>query len=328
MNASDSVLDRLRRLPRLRLAHLPTPVEALPRLGTRHGGARIWVKRDDLTGLGLGGNKVRKLELLVAEAQAHGSKTLLTVGAIQSNHCRQTAAAAARLGMNCVLVLAGDPPDVPSGNVMLDRLLGAEIVWTGGRDREVIHQQTFDHLWQEGRRPYRIPLGGSNPLGACAYALALSEFLAQGVDVDRIVVATSSGGTQAGLIAGAAATGFPGEILGISVDLRAAELQTKVAALVEGIGELIGSSFRIQPDLVRVRDEYCRGGYAVLGDLEREAIQEFARTEGLILDPVYTGRAAGGLLDLIDTGQLDPSERTLFWHTGGTPALFAYAGEL
>lgn len=292
------------------------------------GGIPFWVKRDDLTGLGMGGNKVRKLELLAAEALAHGAKTLLTVGAVQSNHCRQTAAAAARLGIGCVLVLGGDPPERATGNVLLDRLLGAELVWAGRGDREAALSETFDRLWGEGRRPYRIPYGGSNPLGACGYALAMAELLDQGQPVDRIVFASSSGGTQAGLIAGAAAAGFAGRLTGISVDLPAADLRADVGRLLLGIGALLGQPIEVGKDSIEVVDGYRGAGYAVLGDLEREAIREFARSEGLILDPVYTGRAAGGLLDLIRTGAIDRGERVLFWHTGGEPALFAYAGEM
>lgn len=327
-NASPSALEALRRLPRVRLAALPTPVQPLPRLGARLGGVQLWVKRDDLTGLGLGGNKVRKLELLTAEAQAHGAETLVTVGAVQSNHCRQTAAAAARLGLGCVLVLGGDPPAPATGNVLLDEILGAELVWGGDGDREATLQETFDRLWAEGRRPYRIPYGGSNPLGACGYALALAEFLDQGVAVDRIVFASSSGGTQSGLLAGAAAAGYRGTITGISVDLPADDLRARIRQLTRGIGALVGQPFEPAPESIQVADGYRGAGYAALGDLERGAIREFARSEGLILDPVYTGRAAGALIDMIRAGQIDKAERILFWHTGGEPALFAYTGEL
>ncbi len=328
MNAVPSLLEALRRLPRLRLAILPTPVQPLPRLGARLGGARLWVKRDDLTGLGLGGNKVRKLELLTAEAQAHGAETLVTVGAVQSNHCRQTAAAAARLGLSCVLVLGGDPPVSTTGNILLDQVLGAEIVWAGGEDRDAALRATFERLWAEGRRPYRIPYGGSSPLGACGYALALAEFLGQGVEVDRIVFASSSGGTQAGLIVGAEAAGFRGEVTGISVDPPAADLSARIGQLIEGIGALLGHAIESPSESIRVADGYRGAGYAVFGDLERDAIREFARSEGMILDPVYTGRAAGGMIDMIRSGHIDKGERILFWHTGGEPALFAYAEEL
>ncbi|MGH2605435.1 MAG: D-cysteine desulfhydrase family protein, partial [Anaerolineales bacterium] len=327
-NGIPSLLEALGRLPRLRLATLPTPVQPMPRLGARLGGAQLWVKRDDLTGLGLGGNKVRKLELLTAEARAHGAETLVTMGAVQSNHCRQTAAAAAHLGLGCVLVLGGDPPVPTTGNVLLDQLLGAELVWAGGGDREAALAATFDRLWKEGRRPYRIPYGGSSPLGACGYALALAEFLDQGVDVDRIVFASSSGGTQAGLIAGAAATGFRGQITGISIDLPAADLVARIGQLIQGMASLLGHDIEPPADSIQVADGYRGAGYAILGQMERDAIREFARSEGLILDPVYTGRAAAGLLDLIRSGHLGKSERILFWHTGGEPALFAYAGEL
>ncbi|MEX0788952.1 MAG: D-cysteine desulfhydrase family protein [Anaerolineales bacterium] len=321
------MLETLRRLPRIRLGHLPTPVEPLPRLGAQLG-VQIWVKRDDLTGLGMGGNKVRKLEWLVAEALAHGAKTLLTLGAVQSNHCRQTAAAAARIGLDCVLVLGGDSPAHATGNVLLDKLLGAELIWAGTRNREEVLAETFDQLWSAGRRPHQIPYGGSSPVGAAAFANALAEFLDQGIEVDRIVHATSSGGTQAGLLAGAVVLGFRGEILGISVDRPASELAATVHRLSGEILALGGGTAHVSPDSVHVLDEYCRPGYAVVSDLERGAIREFARSEGLLLDPVYTGRAAGGLLDLVRSGRIERGERILFWHTGGGPALFAHGDEL
>lgn len=322
-----AMLETLRRIPRVHLAHLPTPIDPLPRLGARLG-LQLWIKRDDQTGLGLGGNKVRKLELLVAEALAHGAKTLVTVGAVQSNHARQTAAAAARTGLGCVLILGGDRPSRETGNVLLDRLFGAEVIWAGARDRAEVLSETFDQLWSGGRRPYRIPYGGSNALGAAGLALALAEFADQGIEVDRIVHATSSGGTQAGLLAGAHTVGFRGEILGISVDRPAAELAAKIQTLTGEVLALAGTAERVRGESIHVIDEYCRAGYAMVGDLEREAIREFASVEGVVLDPVYTGRAAGGLLDLVRSGRIKPGERILFWHTGGTPALFAHGDEL
>jgi D-cysteine desulfhydrase family pyridoxal phosphate-dependent enzyme len=312
-------------LPRLRFAHLPTPIEPLPRLSAALGGPALWAKRDDQTGLAFGGNKTRKLEYLLAEAQSHGGRTLVTTGASQSNHCRQTAAAAARFGFGCILVLAGSRPEGTTGNLLLDSLLGAELVWTEGEDRQVCLQRTFDKAWSDGRRPYLIPYGGSSPLGAAAYAQGMAEFLSQGQDVDRIVFATSSGGTQAGLVAGARIHGFGGRVTGISVDEPADALRAKVASLAGETASLLGHSLKFEAGEIEVDDRYLGDGYGVMGEREREAIGLFARAEGLLLDPVYTGRAAGGLIDMVRRGEIGRQERVLFWHTGGTPALFAYA---
>jgi len=314
-------------LPRIPLAQLPTPVAHLRRLTSGLGGPELWVKRDDQTGLAFGGNKARKLELLVAEAEALGARTLVTRGAVQSNHCRQTAAAAAARGLQSILVLRGEPPESSNGNLLLDTLLGAQLVWTHGRDPQVVLEETCARTEAEGRRPYLVPYGGSSPLGASAYALALEECLAQ-VTPDWIVLASSSGGTQAGLVAGARLLGFKGRILGISVDLQATALQSEVARLATEVCALLGHAAPVDPPSILVEDRFAAPGYAVLTSLELEAISTFAREEGLLLDPVYTGRAAGGLLTLAKEGRFGPGERLLFWHTGGTPALFAFASEL
>lgn len=311
-------------IPRVRVAHLPTPIEPLSRLSVELGGPVLWVKRDDLTGgVGFSGNKTRKLEFLLAEAQANGAKTLITVGSIQSNHCRQTAALAARFGFACILVLSGEAPAQFDGNLLLDSLFGAEIVWTSHENRDETLQRVFNDTWQDGKRPYLIPLGASNPVGVVGYALAMKEFIEQQQPVDWIIVASSSGGTQAGLALGAKMYGYSGKILGISIDHPALELQKTVAFLAEEASERMGDKIRFTADEILVSDDYLGGGYAVMGEPEREAIQLFARTEGLILDPVYTGRAAGGLIDLIRQGFFKPGEQVLFWHTGGSPAIFA-----
>lgn len=310
-------------LPRIKFAHLPTPVEELPRLSAHLGGPRLLVKRDDQTGLAFGGNKTRKLEFLAAEALSHGAQTLITAGAIQSNHCRQTAAAARRLGLACILVLSGDPPEVPEANTYLDVLLGAELVWTSLEARGEKLNQTYLEAEQAGRKPFLIPYGGSSPTGAAAYAYAVQELMEQKVLPDWIVFATSSGGTQAGLIAGKALFGFPGQILGISVDEEAGKFRGMVAKLAKDVALLFNNEINITKQDVLVNDDYLGGGYAVMGDPEREAIHLFARHEGLLVDPVYTGRAAAGLIDLIRKGFFGPDESVLFWHTGGHPALFA-----
>jgi len=312
------------KMPRIRIAHLPTPVEPLPRLSAYLHGPRLWVKRDDQTGLAFGGNKTRKLEFLLAEAQANGAKTLVTVGGVQSNHCRQTAALAARFNMGCILVLNGVPDQQLSGNLLLDELFGAEIIWTAREQREAVLKQTFQDAWEAGRRPYLVPLGASTPLGALGYAAAFEELMDQNVvNPDWIVVASSSGGTQAGLVLGANLANWHGNILGISIDQPVADLQGIVANLASEAAKLIGEKRIFRTDEVMVNADYLGGGYAVLGDGEVETVRLFAKYEGLLLDPVYTGRAAAGMIDLIRTGYFKPHENVLFWHTGGTPALFA-----
>jgi D-cysteine desulfhydrase family pyridoxal phosphate-dependent enzyme len=310
-------------IPRLRFAHLPTPIESLPRLTQTLGGPHLLVKRDDQTGLALGGNKTRKLEFLLAEAQTQGARTLITAGAVQSNHCRQTAAAAARFGFECLLVLAGEAPSTPSANVLLDELLGARIIWAGKEQRDLVLQQTFEQAVAQGRKPYLVPYGGSNPTGALGYAFALEEFMQQGVHADWIIFASSSGGTQAGLVAGAAHFGFSGKILGISVDEPQRSLQTRVASLASDTSQRLGKRMEFTPDTILVNADFCSPGYGVLTAAEREAISLFAKNEGLLLDPVYTGRAAAGLIALIRQGLFTNDETVLFWHTGGQPALFA-----
>lgn len=312
-------------LPRLHIAHLPTPIEPLPRLSQVLKGPRLWVKRDDQTGLAFGGNKTRKLEFLLAQAQSQSARTLITAGAVQSNHCRQTAAAAAKFGFDCVLVLGGPQPAHLSGNTLLDRLLGAELVFSPAEQRSSVLEDTFSRLQKEGRRPYLIPYGGSNPIGAAGYAFAIQELIEQcGSELpDWIVFASSSGGTQAGLMAGARIFGFSGHVLGISVDECEEVLEQRVSELAEETLRLLQPETKPASWNPLINDDYLGGGYGVMGDTEVEAIQLFARYEGLLLDPVYTGRAAAGLIDLIRKGFFRAEEKVLFWHTGGTPALFA-----
>ena len=310
-------------LPRLKIANLPTPVETLPRLSASLAGPQLLIKRDDLTGLGFGGNKTRKLELLVAEAQSLGAHTLVTAGAVQSNHCRQTAAAAARFGFDCILVLVGEQPASPSGNLLLDLLFGAEIIYTERATRDQALEKVYRDAKRAGREPYLIPYGGSNSVGAAAYTLAFFELIEQISPPDWIIFPSSSGGTQAGLALGAKITGFSGNVLGISIDEPAAFLKERVADLATAAGILLGENHTLRSDEIRVDAGYLGKGYGVMGELEREAIRMFAQLEGILLDPVYTGRAAGGLLDLIRKGCFRQDERVLFWHTGGTPALFA-----
>ncbi len=316
----------MKEVPRIRFAHLPTPIEALPRLSAHLGGPTILMKRDDQTGLALGGNKTRKLEFLVADALARGKRTLVSAGALQSNHCRQTAAAAARHGLSCVLVLNGEPGDAPTGNYLLDKLFGAETVVVADRsERDPAFKAAFARAEAEGRAPYFVPYGGSSPVGALGYAFAVEEFMAQGVKADYMVFGTSSGGTHAGLTLGQRLFGYGGTILGISIDEPEATLKAHVSALASEASELLGPRLGFGPGDVNADDSYCKAGYGVLTDGEREAVRLFAKYEGALLDPVYTGRAAAGLIDLIRKGRFKKTDTVLFWNTGGQPALFAEA---
>lgn len=321
----------MKTVARISFAHLPTPIEELPRLTHALGGPRIFVKRDDQTGLAFGGNKTRKLEFLVAEAQEQGATMLISAGAIQSNHCRQTAAAAARFGFDCTLVLTGEKPKQPSANFLLDQLFGAEIVTVEDRkDRDRILQETFDNAIAAGKKPYLVPYGGSSPTGAMGYTFAMEEFMQQNVKADWIVFGTSSGGTHAGLVLGQRLFGFKGRVLGISIDEPEIELKAHVSVLASQASEKLGERIEFTGDDVLANENYCQAGYGVFGEGEREAIKLFASAEGLLLDPVYTGRAAAGMIDLIRKGFFKKDETVLFWHTGGQPALFAdkYAGEV
>jgi len=318
-------------ISRLHFAHLPTPVEALPRLSEALGGPRLLIKRDDQTGLAFGGNKTRKLEFLVAEARDQGAKTLISGGALQSNHCRQTAAAAARFGFECILVLTGEVPQQASANLLLDQLFGAQVVYVSDRrDRDRILRQTFDRAAEEGRKPYLVPYGGSSPTGALGYAFAVKELMKQNVQADWIVFATSSGGTHAGLLVGQRLFGYKGKVLGISIDESEEWLRTHVSALASSASEKFGARIEFTPAEVLANARYCSAGYGVLTEPEHEAIRLFATCEGLLLDPVYTGRAAAGMIDLIRKGFFKRDETLLFLHTGGQPALFAdqYANKM
>ena len=330
----------MNKISRLHFAHLPTPIEELPRLSKALGGPHLLIKRDDQTGLAFGGNKTRKLEFLVAEAQEQGAKTLISGGAMQSNHCRQTAAAAARYGFECTLVLTGELPAQPSANLLLDQLFGAKIVAVPDRkDRDRILQETFDNAVAEGKKPYLVPYGGSSPTGALGYAFAMEELMSQAKDLrvlqelgglDYIVFGTSSGGTHAGLVLGQRLFGFKGKVLGISIDESEEWLKKNVSALATSASERLGERIEFTQADVLANADSCGAGYGVLTDAEREAVNLFAKYEGLLLDPVYTGRAAAGMIDLVRKGFFKKDERVLFWHTGGQPALFAdkYANKI
>jgi D-cysteine desulfhydrase family pyridoxal phosphate-dependent enzyme len=306
-------------------AHLPTRVEALPRLSKYLAGPELMIKRDDQTGVGLGGNKIRKLEYLIGQAISEGAEMVLTTGAAQSNHCRQTAAAAARSGLKCTLVLVGPEPEKPTANLLVDTLLGVDIIWTVQPNRDQDLKNAFEDAKDKGNRPYLIPYGGSNVIGAYAYYKAVEELKTQmgNEPPDWIVFASSSGGTQAGLVTGTKTYLPKTKVLGISVDEKEADLKERVYNLADQLSRELEEKAEIPRDLILVNDQYIGDGYGVMNEMDKEAIHLFAKLEGILLDPVYTGRAGAGLVDLIKSGRFQNDETVLFWHTGGAPALFA-----
>lgn len=321
----------------IRLALLPTPFEPLPRLSRALGrngrDPSLWIKRDDCTGFAGGGNKARKLEYLVADALSQGADVLVTMGAIQSNHARQTAAAAARSGLGCVLLLNDSVRDRSeayrhNGNVLLDRIFGAELrILPPGEDSAAVTEETLARLVAQGRKPYFIPIGGSNALGSLAYRDALVELAAQaqaeGCHIDHIVVPTGSGGTHAGILAGVEEAGLACRVHGISVSRSAEQAHGIVSELVREMAELEGRQ-RGTVAAVEVDDSYIGPGYGQPTAAMIEAVELLARTEGILLDPVYTGKAMAGFLSLVRSEVIAPGETAIFWHTGGAPGFFAY----
>ena len=281
-----------------------------------------------MTGLAAGGNKVRKLEYLIADALAQGADCVITAGGPQSNHCLQTAAAAARMDLRCHLVLGGDPPAEAQGNLLLDTLHGATIHWAPWDRRGKVMDQLASELRATGSAPYGIPIGGSNAVGSAGYVTAMFELrdqlAAASCSVDHILFATASGGTQAGLIVGAALTAFPGKVTGIGIEQVPRD---HVAEVAGATAERLGADERFCEEDVRVNYDYLGGGYGIVGDLERDAVELLARTEGILVGPVYTGRALGGLADMVRRGVFGRDETVLFWHTGDQNALHAYANE-
>jgi L-cysteate sulfo-lyase len=320
---------------RCSLGFFPTPLAEMKRLSDTLGGPHLWIKRDDLSGLAFGGNKTRKLEFLMAEALAKRCDAVITAGAAQSNHCRQTAAAAAALGLPCHLALGGSPPKASNGNLLLDQLLGAKVHWCGDRRKGEGLIEIEKDLTSRGLRPYVIPYGGSNVVGAAGFAAAMVELNAQlaesGIRADAIVFASSSGGTQAGLIVGRSITESDVRLLGIRIDRDEPgedSFDSQIASLANQLAQRLDSGEKFTQADVVLNSNYTGAGYGVAGDLERDAIRLMAQTEGILLDPVYTGRAFGGLIDLIHRREFGRDEHVIFWHTGGSPALFSYAETL
>lgn len=330
--------DSLAQISRVDLALTPTPIQELKRFSAALGGPRIFIKRDDQTGLAGGGNKTRKLEYLVGDAIEKGADCLITAGAVQSNHCRQTAAAASKFGMECHLVFgATSVPASPEGNYFIDHLLGAKFHFTEKIRRNETMESLANELRGQGKTPYVIPVGGSNHIGAFGYVRAMFEIReqleAKQLKIDHIIYATSSGGTQAGLALGARLSKFKGIVSGISIDQvpdEDAEFKFKafVLDIVQAAEEKLRFTHEISLADLLIDYNYLGNGYGIVGETEREAIRLLARTEGILVGPVYTGRALGALIDYIRKGKIGRDETVLFMHTGDDVALHAYRTEL
>jgi 1-aminocyclopropane-1-carboxylate deaminase/D-cysteine desulfhydrase-like pyridoxal-dependent ACC family enzyme len=283
------------------------------------------VKRDDAIGFAFGGNKVRKMRLVAADALAKGADTLITAGGVQSNHARVTAAAAARLGLRAILVANGAAPTRLTAHALLDHLLGADVRYVSTRDgRAPAMDAAAAEERAAGRAPYVIPVGASTPLGAAAFALAIGELLDQMAPPDVIVHSTSSGGTQAGLVAGCALAGLKTRVLGISADESSAALAAEIRGVLDGLAALAGErAGRFAEAAIDIDDRFVGGGYGVPTRESHEALELTAKTEAIFLDPTYTAKAMAGLLEYVRRGAFTPSQTILFWHTGGQVAVFA-----
>jgi 1-aminocyclopropane-1-carboxylate deaminase/D-cysteine desulfhydrase-like pyridoxal-dependent ACC family enzyme len=316
-------LHSLRSVP---LAPAPTPVEELARLRARLGrGPRLLVKRDDAIAFAFGGNKVRKMRLIAAQALHDGVDTLITTGGVQSNHARVTAAAAAKLGLKCILVANGSVPERPTANALLNRFLGADLHYVASRAERAPAMERIAHdLRRAGATPCVIPLGASTPLGAAAFVAAIAELREQIDPPDVIVHSTSSGGTQAGLVAGCELAGWTTRVIGISADDPAASLERDVRGILAGLGPLLGfAQDRFAGAAVAVDDRFVGKGYGHPTAGSAEAIDLAARSEALFLDPTYTAKAMAGLIARVRQGEFHRDATVLFWHTGGQVALFA-----
>jgi L-cysteate sulfo-lyase len=325
----------LARFPRIRLGHAPTPLEPMENLTRLLGGPRLWIKRDDCTGLSTGGNKTRKLEYLMADARARGADIVLTQGATQSNHARQTAAACAKLGLACHVLLEDrtgytDPAYRMSGNVLLDKLHGASVERRpGGADMPAEMEAVAERMRGEGRRPYVIPGGGSNPVGALGYVTAALELVNQaaemGLRIDHLVHATGSAGTQAGLVTGLVALNSGIPVLGIGVRVPREKQEANVLALARRTAEHLGlPGGVVRAEHVVANCDYVGQGYGIPTQGMVDAVRLVAETEGILLDPVYSGKGMAGLVDLVRKGFFPADSNVVFLHTGGQAGLFGY----
>lgn len=324
---ASAALRRANEISTLALGELPSPVEEAHRLRAALGtSVRILVKRDDAIPFGFGGNKVRKLSVVAAQAVADGADTLITVGGVQSNHARATAATAAKLGLRCHLIANGNRPDRLTGNALLDALLGAEVEYVASRtDRIPAMRRVADRVRAAGGHPVEVPLGASTPFGAIGFVRAVGEMLEQGVRPDVIVHATSSGGTQAGLVAGCALHGLPTRVIGVSADDPAADIERVVRSIIDGMKAPLGPMLEdVARDVrIEVDDTFVGGGYGVPTPASTEAQQLAARTEALFVDHTYTAKALAALVQYVRDGRIPADATVLFWHTGGQVGLFA-----
>ena len=324
----------LSRFPRRRYTQHATPIEHLPHFSAALGGPRIWIKRDDQLGLTPGGNKTRKLEFLVADALAQGADTLVTCGAPQSNHCRITLSAAIKEGLKCRLVIEervpGSYSEQASGNHFLFRLMGVEgiTVVPGGSDMTAAMQQVADALVAEGRTPYVIPGGGSNALGGLGYVACTQELqqqlFEQDLQIDRVVVGSGSSGTHGGMVAGFLGNHLDIALTGVGVSRDPEDQAPLVRREAQAVCDLLELGVTVPEDKVHCVGGYWQPKYSVPNDAMIEAVQLMARTEGILLDPVYTGKIVAGLIGMVRDGTIAPDEDVLFLHTGGMPSLFAY----
>ncbi len=328
----------LSRFPRVSLAHLPTPLELMPRLSEHLGGPNIYVKRDDCTGLGTGGNKTRKLEFLMADAVAKNADVIITQGAVQSNHARQTAAAACKMGMDCELIFENrvespSDPYMNSGNILLDKIFGAKRRDVDkGTDMDAAMEEVAEELRSNGKTPYIIPGGGSNRIGALGYVDCALEFQSQanneGIVIDHVVHATGSAGTQAGLIVGLKATNANIPLLGIGVNAPQDVQEEKVYKLAVETADYVGAPGVVQREDIVANCDYVGEGYGIPTIAMNDAVMLLARLEGLLFDPVYSGKGLAGMIDLIGKGYFEGARDIVFVHTGGSAGLFGYSDKL
>ncbi len=321
-------------LPRERVAFLPTPLYRMRGLERALFTNNLWIKRDDLTGISFGGNKTRKLEFIVGDAKTEGANTLVTVGSVQSNHCRQTAAVAARSGMRCILLLGGEEPVPPTGNFLLSKLMGAEVKFFPDDDLFSLNNRMaiiIDTLIDLGLNPYAIPAGAAMPAGVIAYAHAMEEFKQQcdelSIEPTRVILATGTGSTQAGMIIGANLLDWDIDIVGITVVDDALSTERRIDELINRTVERYAFLEEFKPE-IHVDESCLTGGYGQVDDAVFGAIHTFGRSEGIVLDPVYTGKAGLALMKMITNKEIAGDETTVFWHTGGQPIVFAHASEL
>ena len=316
-------------IPRIRLCLLPTPIIPLKRLTKHLGGSNIFIKRDDLTGIAFGGNKNRKLEFLLADAKKKGADVIVTEGALQSNHCLQTATCSAKLGFKCELVLSGEDPEVITGNLLLDQILDVRIHRVrDGAERKALMKEVEEELQVNGKKPYIIPTGGSTRVGALGYLNCISEIDQQskelGIGFDYFIHSTGSGGTQSGVLIGKELYYPELEVLGINVGEPKERLKGIIKEIIKEFTEEWGLDVTIKDDMIKILDGYYGEGYGIPNQEMIDAVKLIAKLEGVFLDPVYTGKAMVGLIDLVKTKVIPKDTNVLFLHSGGGPSIFSY----